>query len=566
MTDSHDTKADKGIHTASSIGTQCFPYTHITDEVRHVLSIPAVRHVLSHVIEQDTLTTQMLREIQEVACEVGMFRKTFADLLLIALCPEKSVQHSTANRTPESNDESKREAISILPIPVHLRNNRRTAGRKPKRLEISAHEKEQLTPFLTARETEVLSLRSGVKPCSHKVIAMDLHMSTAGIALIEKRVLAKLASLNAGILPNKKQAREKPKVTTPHAKLHNKPVENQDDASTLDSFFQELERERILALAQEEKGESLRGNYLLDSAMENAKKQYPSELRGSIDLVDLCFYDARKPLLTRQEEQELFQAIEEARHMGNETQTRELIHKAVCANMRFAISVALKYKEKGLNLLDVIQEAYIGLIRAADTFESRRGFKFITYAYYWIRQGITKAIANKSRTIRLPRHLNERVTHLGHAFREFLVQHRGTIPTDEELAAMLEWDVDTVAETRILSREQWITSLESPIRSHSHENDSEDTEFGELIEDRHVPQPEECVIKSLTAEKIRGLLVHLPERQEKIIRRRFGIGTNVPESLEEIAQDMGLSRERIRQLEKLALTRLKQYAETLLSY
>ncbi|GEM_PF-946677 len=565
MVDSHDAEVSERTHRAFSSGAQCSPHVSTTDEIRHVLSIPAVKRVLMHVIKQGAVTAEIHAELRNAVQNIGILKTIFADLLLIALGPQGAVQDNAVKIGFRLNDESVTVIKPVLSLDNHLRSNTQKPGRKIKRLEISAHDRERLIPFLSPREAEVLSLRNDTAPRSLRIIAKNLHITAAGVALIEKRILAKLASLNAGVLPGKNHTLKKQEPPVFHAVLNDTPAVNEDDTSILDPFFHKLEHERLLTFAQEESAQGRKSRHLFDSVMEKARKQYPSELQQSIDLEALCFKDARTtPLLTHQEEQDLFKAIEEARQMGDETKTHELTDKVVSANLRFAISIALKYQHRGLNLLDLIQEAYIGLMLAANKFEWRQGFKFVTYAYYWVRQGLTRAIENTSRTIRIPTNLNQDVAHLGRAFGEFLTQHDGVIPTDEDLAAMLGWDAGKVADIRIISRQQWIISLESPIRSHSSSADSEDTEFGELLESAQIPQPEEQAIDALAAEKIRGLLVHLPPREEEIIRRRFGIGTGVPKTLEEIGQDLGLSRERIRQLEALALHRLKQYAEKLL--
>ena len=256
-----------------------------------------------------------------------------------------------------------------------------------------------------------------------------------------------------------------------------------------------------------------------------------------------------------------------ARAHDDTDEVRKLTTRVVSANMRFAISIAAKYRFKGLDFLDLIQEAYLGLLRAVGKFEWQKECRFLTYAGHWIRQMIRIAIANQSGTIRFPVHIQEKWSKMRGAFEESVRNENGVEPTDEELAARLEWASDTIQKMRILFRSQWTLSLDAPIDVHRNGRDSTDTEFAEIVWDKTSPSLEEKVIAELTEEKVRetvsSLISALPPRTAEIIRRRFGFDGKEPQSLEEIGRVFGLSRERVRQIEATGLKQLKRPARVL---
>jgi RNA polymerase primary sigma factor len=346
--------------------------------------------------------------------------------------------------------------------------------------------------------------------------------------------------------------------------------EDGDDLNTLDSILDELD-ELGVEFRQEEAGRD---------ELEEADEEFeiePEEVQDQIgdinavsadDPVGLYFRQmAQEPLLTASEEIGLAKRIElgkqSALHLQNarrmdwreRTELEALVMDGQAArehlgraNTRLVVSIAKRYMGQGLPFPDLIQEGNVGLMRAVDKYDYQRGNRFSTYATWWIRQAITRALAQKTRTIRIPLHMTERIRQM-YRTAQALEQSLGRRPTPEEIASEMDVPADSVR--GMMDASQHAIALERPV------GDDGDSEFGDFIEDQESPSPVESATQHLLQETIEEVLSELTPRQSHILRLRFGLGGGDPHTLEEIANKFGLSRERIRQLEKEALRRLR---------
>jgi RNA polymerase primary sigma factor len=246
-------------------------------------------------------------------------------------------------------------------------------------------------------------------------------------------------------------------------------------------------------------------------------------------------------LLSAKDEVRLAKLIEK----GDQNAKNALIE----ANLRLVVSVAKRYMGRGLNLLDLIQEGNLGLIRAVEKFDYRKGFKFSTYATWWIRQAVSRAIADQSRTIRIPVHMVDAINRVTRAQRE-LVQDIGRQPSAAEIGKQLDLPPDKVEELLELARET--VSLEAPM------GDTE-ASLADFIEDEHTRQPDQLTARKIMKEDLRKTLDGLPDRERKIIELRYGLSGNDPMTLEQVGQVFGVTRERIRQMEIRTLRRLQKF-------
>ncbi|MBQ7576815.1 MAG: RNA polymerase sigma factor RpoD [Synergistaceae bacterium] len=320
------------------------------------------------------------------------------------------------------------------------------------------------------------------------------------------------------------------------------------DANTLDSILTNLQEMGIDVADQ--------SNITKIPAGQEAREEFIPAIESEIGkLDDIPLTDpvrmylreiGKVSLLTAAEEVELAQKMENG--------DIEAKKKLIDANLRLVVSIAKKYIGRGMLFLDLIQEGNLGLIRAVEKFDYRRGFKFSTYATWWIRQAITRAIADQARTIRVPVHMVETINKMVRISR-LLVQELGREPTDEEIAEKMNIEPSKVEEIRRIS--QLPVSLETPI------GEEEDSQLGDFIEDHDLPSPDEAAAGHLLHEQIEDMLNTLSDREREVLHYRFGLEDGHSYTLEEVGKKFNVTRERIRQIEAKALRKLRQPSKRL---
>ena len=476
------------------------------------------------------------KKTKQVLAKAQLIKARSKKTKLVKTQAEKSVKKQTSKVKPMAQMEKKTE---VQPVKTQTRKGIETKSVKAQRekrtkaqsgkakqnkTQVGEKQLKKLKPAKTQAEKSVKKQTSKVKPMAQR----------------EKKT--KVQSVKAQAEKAEKEVRKK---TTPRKK-------KQDEVST-----EELRKlaERVDIGEEMEKEAAELGDEPTDieEVEEDIEDERASYNEITDDSVRLYLREiGRIPLLTPEEEFNLAQKIVH----GSEKESKRAKDKMAESNMRLVVSIAKRYGSRGLDFLDLIQEGNTGLLRAVEKFDPDKGFKFSTYATWWIRQAITRAIADQARTIRIPVHMVETINKVMRAQRR-LTQELNREPTNEEIGKFMDMDAAKVG--YVMKIKQSIASLDATV---GHDGDDEDSSLGDFIEDEDRQAPEETAALQLLKEQIAKILSTLTDREQKIIKMRFGIGGGKSHTLEEVGAEFSVTRERIRQIEAKALAKLRKNKDT----